>query len=117
MVEYKKILITGGTGSLGHELTKKWEKQAESIRIFSRDEFKQQQMSLEYPDCHYFIGDVRDQERLTMACENVDYIVHCAALKQIQTGHYNPFEMVKTNVIGTQNVINSAMEKNVKELS
>ncbi len=108
----KKILITGGTGSLGHALTDRLLPD-NTIRIFSRDELKQKEMSIQYPDCKFLIGDVRDKERLDMSCEDIDYIIHCAALKHIDTAYYNPFEMIKTNIMGTQNVIDCALKNNV----
>jgi len=114
LAETKTILITGGTGTLGHALAEEFLRNGYTVRIFSRDEFKQKKMSLIFPECHYFIGDVRDKERLDLACENVDYIIHCAALKHIATAQYNPFEIIKTNIIGTQNVIDCAMKHSVE---
>ena len=110
----KNILITGGTGSFGHAfvdfLLKKYKNSIKRIVIFSRDEFKQFHMSnkfppSKYPQMRYFIGDVRDQERIERALENIDCVVHAAALKQISTAEYNPIECIKTNIIGAQNIV------------
>ena len=117
MFDSKKILITGGTGSLGKALTKKLLKtNVETIRIFSRDEWKQVQMQSEFNDdrLRYFIGDVRDKERLSRALKDVDIVIHAAALKQMPVAEYNPFEAVKTNIIGTQNIIESCLDNNVE---
>lgn len=119
----KTILITGGTGSFGSfaliELLKI--KQIKKIIIFSRDELKQVQMQERLsPEqnkrIRFFIGDVRDIQRLEMACENVDIIIHAAALKHVPVAEYNPIECVKTNIIGSQNVIEVAIKKNVKDI-
>jgi len=112
----KRVLITGGTGTLGHALTERFLEKGYTVKIFSRDEFKQGQMKLKYSQCKFYIGDVRDRGRLSMACKNVDYIIHTAALKHIDTGYYNPFEMIKTNIIGTQNVIDCALENDVESV-
>ncbi|AFS80017.1 polysaccharide biosynthesis protein CapD [Candidatus Nitrosopumilus koreensis AR1] len=112
----KKILITGGTGSLGRALTKKLLKEdVDTIRIYSRDELKQSQMQSEIQDdrLRFFIGDVRDKDRLSRAVEEVDIVIHTAALKQIATAEYNPFEAVKTNVYGSQNLIDCCLDNNV----
>jgi UDP-N-acetylglucosamine 4,6-dehydratase/5-epimerase len=114
-----KILITGGTGTLGQALVRELSEDdsIDIIRIYSRDEFKQQQMkSWAGEKCRFFIGDVRDKERLDLAMEDVDIVIHAAALKQIDTGEYNPFEFVKTNVLGTQNVIDCAMKHDIKQV-
>ena len=108
MFDGKKVLITGGTGSLGTALTKRLLKlNVDTIRIFSRDEWKQSQMQSEIKDerLRYLIGDVRDKERLSRALEGVDIVIHTAALKQMPVAEYNPFEAVKTNIIGTQNLM------------
>ena len=108
MFENKKILITGGTGSLGIALTTKLLKtNADTIRIFSRDELKQSQMESHFHDerLRFLIGDVRDKERLEKAVEGVDIVVHTAALKQVPVIEYNPFESIKTNVPGSQNLV------------
>ena len=112
----KKILITGGTGSLGQALTKKiLQSDVDSVRIFSRDEFKQTQMKSEFNDnrLRFLIGDIRDKFRLQRAIENVDIVIHAAALKHITTAEYNPFEAVKTNIIGSQNLIDVCLDENV----
>lgn len=117
MFDNKKILITGGTGSLGTALTKKLlQTNVKTIRIFSRDEWKQVKMKSEISDTRlrFFIGDIRDKERLSRALEDVDIVIHAAALKQMPVAEYNPFEAVKTNIIGTQNLIESCLDKNVR---
>jgi len=113
----KKILITGGTGSLGTALTKRLLKtDVETIRIFSRDELKQVQMQSEFNDerLRFLIGDVRDKERLLRAFEDIDIVIHAAALKHVPVAEYNPFEAVKTNVYGSENVLNACLDKNVE---
>ena len=125
MLNNKKILITGGTGSFGRELTKFLLKNFPKIKklvIFSRDELKQYDMSKtynvkEYPCIRYFIGDIRDKERVNMALKDIDYVIHAAALKQVDTAEYNPFETIKTNVVGTQNIIESCLNNNVKMIA
>ena len=117
MFDGKKVLITGGTGSLGTALTKKLlETNVDTIRIFSRDEWKQVQMQSEIKDerLRYFIGDVRDKERLSRALEDVDIVIHAAALKQMPVAEYNPFEAVKTNIVGTQNLIEACLDNNIE---
>jgi UDP-N-acetylglucosamine 4,6-dehydratase/5-epimerase len=120
MLNDTTILITGGTGSFGKKCTEIILKRFEpkKVIIFSRDELKQYEMSKVFPeDCmRYFIGDVRDKERLYRAFSGVDYVIHAAALKQVPTAEYNPFETVKTNVIGAQNVINVAIDQKVKRV-
>lgn len=125
MFSNKTILITGGTGSFGKKFTKTILTQFPNIKkiiIYSRDEFKQFLMS-NMPEfkthankMRYFIGDVRDKERLRMAMEGVDFVVHAAALKQVPACEYNPFEAVKTNIMGAQNVIDAALERNVEKV-
>jgi UDP-N-acetylglucosamine 4,6-dehydratase (inverting) len=118
----KSILITGGTGSFGKEFVKYLLNNnygLKKIIIFSRDEFKQFNFQSELGSEHnkilrFFIGDVRDLERVKRAFHEVDYVVHAAALKQVPSAEYNPMEVIKTNVVGTQNVIESCLEKNVK---
>lgn len=118
------ILITGGTGSLGKALTKHFllnHPDLKKLIIFSRDEQKQFQMAQEfphekYPQIRYFIGDVRDYERLKRAFQQVDYVIHAAAMKHVHIAEYNPDECIKTNVGGAQNVINAALETNVKRV-
>jgi UDP-N-acetylglucosamine 4,6-dehydratase len=119
MFDGKKVLITGGTGSLGTALTKKLlQTNVETIRIFSRDEWKQSQMQSEFKDkrLRYLIGDVRDKERLSRALDDIDIVIHAAALKQMPVAEYNPFEAVKTNIIGTQNLIESCLDNNVESV-
>ena len=119
MFEKKKILITGGTGSLGQSLVKKLlNEPVETIRIYSRDEWKQFEMKNDMPDkrLRFFIGDVRDKERLSRAVEGVDIVIHAAALKHISTAEYNPFEAVKTNVYGSQNLIDCCLAHNVETI-
>ena len=120
----KSILITGGTGSLGKELVKnifeKWPN-VKRLVIYSRDEQKQFQMAQDYPDTlypaiRYFIGDVRDYDRLKRAFYGVDYVIHAAAMKHVHIAEYNPDECVKTNIGGAQNVINAALETSVSKV-
>ena len=122
-INNKTILITGGTGSFGkkmlHTLTSKFK--PKKIIIFSRDELKQSQLQLEYQHkkfkfIRFFIGDVRDLERLKSAFENVDVVIHAAALKQVNTAEYNPIECIKTNVNGAENVIKASIQCNVKKV-
>lgn len=116
----KVILITGGTGSLGKKLTRKIlaTSRPKKIIIFSRDELKQSEMMLSFTDpcLRFFIGDVRDRERLYRAFEGVDYVIHAAALKQVPAAEYNPFECIKTNILGAQNVIDVCVDKGVKKV-
>jgi UDP-N-acetylglucosamine 4,6-dehydratase len=116
----KSILITGGTGSLGKELTRYFLKNFNFKRlvIFSRDELKQYQMAQEFPDkrIRFFIGDVRDEKRVKLAFRNIDVIIHAAALKHVPICEYNPFEAIKTNVLGAQNVIECALECGVNHV-
>ena len=117
MYKNKKILITGGTGSLGTALTKRLLSMGvEQIRIFSRNEFKQISMESEIYDdrLRFLIGDVRDQKRLRRAIEDVDIVFHAAALKHVPKIEYNPFEAIKTNVEGSQNVIDACLENDVE---
>ena len=118
----KTILITGGTGSFGQKCVRTLleKTDAKKIIIFSRDELKQMHMQNDLSDpgirLRFFIGDVRDTERLKMAFRGVDYVIHAAALKQVPALEYNPLEAIKTNIIGTQNVIEAALECGVKRL-
>ncbi len=117
MLEGKKILITGGTGSLGQALTKRLLKtKVEAIRIFSRNENKQVTMQSKFQDdrLRFFIGDVRDLSRMIRAFEDVDIVFHAAALKHVPVVEYNPFEAIKTNVVGSQNVIDACLHENVE---
>tara|TARA_Y100000994_G_C15552073_1_gene384529 strand:- start:39 stop:701 length:663 start_codon:yes stop_codon:yes gene_type:complete len=119
MLDNKTILITGGTGSFGSKFVPMTLKKfnPKKIIIFSRDEMKQWEMAKEFPNedrIRFFIGDVRDKERLYRALDGVDYVIHAAATKIVPTAEYNPFECVKTNVIGAMNVIDSCIDKGVK---
>lgn len=123
MLNEKTILITGGTGSLGKKLTQiileKY--QPKKLIIFSRDELKQFEMSqrwnpVKYPCIRYFIGDVRDRDRLIRAFHGVDYVIHAAALKQVPAAEYNPAECIRTNVMGAMNVIDAVIENNVQRV-
>ncbi len=121
MYEGKKILITGGTGTIGSHLTRRLLAENPAvIRIFSRDEYKQFEMGQELQEyagqLRFLIGDVRDQQRLSRAMEGIDYVFHCAAMKHVPACEYNPFEAVQTNVIGTQNVIQAALDNKVKKV-
>ncbi len=122
MLNDKTILITGGTGSFGKAFVKRvFEKyQPRKIIVYSRDEYKQflmKEMFKENNDrIRYFIGDVRDRDRLFRAFDQVDYVVHAAALKQIPSCEYNPFEAVKTNINGAENVIDAAIDKGVRRV-
>ncbi|MBX2931662.1 MAG: UDP-N-acetylglucosamine 4,6-dehydratase (inverting) [Chitinophagaceae bacterium] len=123
-LNHKSILITGGTGSFGKEFTKyilaKWPN-IKRLVIYSRDEQKQFQMAFEFPEKQYpqvrfFIGDVRDFERLKRACHGIDYMIHAAAMKHVHIAEYNPDECVKTNIGGAQNVIRAALETQVQKV-
>ncbi len=124
MINNKTILITGGTGSFGKECVKEILKKYPKIKkliIFSRDELKQHEMSLDYPPEKYpalrfFLGDVRDKSRLKIALENVDYVIHAAALKQVPAAEYNPFEFIKTNILGANNLIEACISQKVKKI-
>ena len=121
MFDNANILITGGTGSFGHEFVKKILKNYSPKRliVFSRDEMKQWEMAKLYPDTNilrFFIGDVRDKDRLHRALAGVDYVVHAAATKIVPIAEYNPFECVKTNVIGAMNVIDATIDQRVKKV-
>lgn len=117
----KKILVVGGTGTIGCHLVKRLlQEEPQVIRIFSRDEHKQYEMAIEFSGhsdrLRFLIGDVRDQQRLGRAMEDIDYVFHLAAMKHVPSCEYNPFEAVQTNVIGTQNVIQAAIDNNVKKV-
>ncbi|MRJ02192.1 MAG: UDP-N-acetylglucosamine 4,6-dehydratase (inverting) [Epsilonproteobacteria bacterium] len=120
MFHGKRILITGGTGSFGKHFTRRLLEEFEPAKviIYSRDELKQFEMAQEFnlPCMRYFIGDVRDKERLTRAMEGVDYVVHAAALKHVPVAEYNPMEAIKTNIIGAQNVIDAAIASGVQRV-
>jgi len=119
MFDKKNILITGGTGSFGQKFTKALVEtfKPNKVVIFSRDEQKQFQMAQEFdqPCMRYFIGDVRDGNRLMQAMQGIDYVVHAAALKIVPSAEYNPMECIKTNIHGAENVIRAAIECNVKK--
>ena len=118
MFNGKNVLITGGTGSLGQALTSRLlESKVNQIRIFSRNEFKQIEMETKFQDkrLRFFIGDVRDLPRLELALEDVDFVFHAAALKHVPKVEYNPFEAIKTNVIGSQNVIDASIRNDIKK--
>ena len=119
MFNNKTILITGGTGSLGQALTKRLlQMDVRAIRIFSRNESKQIEMENDIKDdrIRFFLGDVRDIQRLTRATEDVDLVFHTAALKHVPKIEYNPFEAIKTNVVGSQNVIDACLINNVEKV-
>jgi len=124
MLNGKSVLITGGTGSFGKMFTKLILERYPDIKrlvIFSRDEQKHYQMGLEYPDTkykslRYFIGDIRDEQRLVSAFEGVDIVIHAAAMKHVHLAEYNPMECVKTNILGAENVINAALKAGVKKV-
>ena len=120
MLNNKSILVTGGTGSFGKKfveiILKKYPK-IKKLVVFSRDEQKQHQMSQiysekKYPCLRYFLGDIRDYERLNLAFQDIDIIIHAAALKHVSAAEYNPFEFVKTNIMGSQNIVNAAINNN-----
>ena len=122
MLNDKRILITGGTGSFGKMCVKMvFDKyKPKKVIVFSRDELKQYEMQLEFDSkdypISYFIGDIRDRNRLHRAFEGVDYVIHAAALKQVPACERNPFEAIKTNVIGSENIINMAIDRGVKRV-
>ncbi len=120
MFNQKSILITGGTGSFGKQYVKTLLKRFAPRRIivYSRDELKQYEMQQEFnqPCMRYFIGDVRDKERLTQALHDVDYVIHAAALKQVPAAEYNPMECIKTNIHGAENVIHAALANGVQKV-
>jgi len=124
MLPYKSILITGGTGSFGNAFIKtilQQHPEVERVVVLSRDEFKQFEMSnlTEFKDnsrLRFFVGDVRDKDRLYRAFDGVDVVIHAAALKQVPSCEYNPFEAIKTNILGAQNVIDAAIDRRVKRV-
>jgi UDP-N-acetylglucosamine 4,6-dehydratase len=126
LFENSSILLTGGTGSFGKAFISEILKNhnPRRVAILSRDELKQSEMRAEFteefgvadPRLRWFLGDIRDKDRLVRAFHGVDYVVHAAALKQVDTAEYNPFEFVKTNVLGSQNVIDAAIEAGVKKV-
>ncbi len=121
LLDNSSVLITGGTGSLGKALLQEIlsTTTARRIVIFSRDELKQYNLRSEFKDnprVRWFIGDIRDIERLKRALHGIDYVIHAAALKQVDTGEYNPMEFIQTNVIGSQNVIDASIFTGVKKV-
>ncbi|OES46058.1 UDP-N-acetylglucosamine 4,6-dehydratase (inverting) [Domibacillus iocasae] len=115
----KVILVTGGTGSFGRKFIKKvLEQDVKKVIVFSRDELKQYEMAQEFTDprMRFFIGDVRDKERLYRAFDGVDIVIHAAALKHVGACEYNPFEAVKTNIHGAQNIVEAAIDRNVEKV-
>jgi UDP-N-acetylglucosamine 4,6-dehydratase/5-epimerase len=119
----QSVLVTGGTGSFGRTFARTLLKRFRPHRlvIFSRDELKQYEMcqelsEQEFPSLRYFIGDVRDQQRLELAMQGIDYVVHAAALKQVPTAEYNPFECINTNVFGAENIVRAALRAGVKKV-
>ena len=122
MINNKTVLVTGGTGSFGKKFTQiVFEKfKPKKLIIFSRDEYKQFEMQKVFPTykypIRYFVGDIRDKDRVYRAFEGVDYVIHAAALKQVPTCEYNPFEAIKTNILGAQNIVNAAIDKGVKKV-
>lgn len=124
MLRRKSILITGGTGSFGRKFVETILSKypdVERLVIYSRDELKQFEIAQQFPECQYqqiryFIGDVRDRDRLTRAMEGIDVVIHAAALKQVPAAEYNPMECIKTNVMGAQNVIDACLSSQVKQV-
>ena len=124
MLNNKSILVTGGTGSFGKAFFATVLKRFPSIQrlvVFSRDELKQFEMAQEFPETNdpairYFIGDIRDEQRLRRALEGIDIVVHAAALKQVPAAEYNPFECIKTNVLGAQNLIEACLDSSVSRV-
>ena len=123
MFNNKSILITGGSGSFGHQYVRTILEryQPKKLIVYSRDELKQYEMAQLFPEkkydnMRYFIGDVRDQARLTMAMRGVDYVIHAAALKQVPAAEYNPMECIKTNIHGAENVIQAALAAEVEKV-
>jgi len=124
MLNFKSVLITGGTGSFGKKFVETILRDYPDVKrivIYSRDELKQFELKQKYPEKNYpqlrfFIGDVRDADRLKRACESIDVIIHAAAIKQVDTAEYNPDECIKTNVHGAQNVIDAALAMGVKHV-
>ena len=123
-IKGSSILITGGTGSFGQAMTKHLCDKIKNIKrlvIFSRDELKQSKMQekfpqKKYPFIRFFIGDVRDEKRITRALNGIDIVIHAAALKQVPSGEYNPFEVINTNIVGAQNVIEACLNTDVKKV-
>jgi UDP-N-acetylglucosamine 4,6-dehydratase len=121
LLDGASVLITGGTGSLGKTLVQYLlsETKVRRIAIFSRDELKQHDLRIDFKDdprLRWFLGDIRDLDRLKRAFHGVDFVIHAAALKQVDTGEYNPMEFIKTNVLGSQNVIDASIDAGVKRV-
>ena len=121
LLDGASVLITGGTGSLGKSLVQYLlsETKVRRIAIFSRDELKQHDLRIHFKDdprLRWFLGDIRDLDRLKRAFHGVDFVIHAAALKQVDTGEYNPMEFIKTNVLGSQNVIDASIDAGVKRV-
>ncbi|WP_394135654.1 UDP-N-acetylglucosamine 4,6-dehydratase (inverting) [Aliivibrio fischeri] len=124
MLNNKTVLITGGTGSFGKQFIKTILERYQDVKkiiIYSRDELKQFEIkqnypSKDFPQLRFFIGDVRDRNRMIQACEGVDVIIHAAAIKQVDTAEYNPTECIRTNIDGAENVINAALQCGVKDV-
>ncbi len=120
MFRGKSILVTGGTGSIGSEIVRKvLQYEPEVVRVLSNDEnglFNLEQELLSYSNLRFLVGDVKDKERLRMAIEDIDFVFHAAALKHVPLCEYNPFEAVKTNIIGSQNVIDAAIDQGVEKV-
>lgn len=117
----KSVLVTGGTGSFGKKFigTVLSETTARRIIVFSRDELKQYEMGQQFgnePRLRYFLGDVRDRDRLYRALDGIDVVIHAAALKQVPAAEYNPFEAIKTNILGAQNIIDASIDRGVKRV-
>ena len=120
----KSILLTGGTGSFGKQFLQTVVKKYKKIKrlvVFSRDEFKQFELQKKfsikkYPFIRFFVGDIRDKERLKLALKEIEIVIHTAALKQVPTAEYNPFEYINTNVIGAENLIQACLESHVKKV-
>lgn len=123
MFKNKSILVTGGTGSFGKQYVKTLLEryQPKKLIIYSRDELKQYEMEQEFPNSkhagmRYFIGDVRDKDRLVQAMHGVDYVIHAAALKQVPAAEYNPMECIKTNIDGAENVTHAVLATEVERV-
>jgi len=121
VLDGSSILVTGGTGSFGRAFVSELlsNHNPQRVAVFSRDELKQYEMKQRYlgdDRIRFFLGDIRDRERLTMAMNSVDYVVHAAALKQVDTAEYNPMEFVKTNILGSENVLTTAIDDGVKKV-
>ncbi len=122
MIDNSTILLTGGTGTFGQAFTGAILKKhkLKKLIIFSRDEFKQYEMAKKFPEdkypIRYFIGDIRDADRLARAFSEVDFVIHAAAMKHVPACEYNPFEAVRTNIIGAQNIAEAALDRNVKKV-